>query len=119
MWLRVHTSQSDRSEVPVPFLGLISCVPLGNPPKLFEPHLFCIIGLVGGLNEIISVKCLQRFPAHGQRIVSRGSVRSSRSFYNRRLNGVILFAVYHGTQHLMRSHTFIVVPYRLVEGYVR
>lgn len=91
-------------------------MPLGNPPKLFEPHLFCIIGLVGGLNEIISVKCLQRFLAHGRNIVSnsRGSVHSSRSFYNRRLNGVILFAVPHGAQHLMRSHTFIVVPYRLL-----
>lgn len=66
MWLRVHTSQSDGSGVPVPLLGLISRVPLGKLPKLFEPHLFCIIGLVGGLDEIVSGKCLQRFLAHGR-----------------------------------------------------
>lgn len=61
-------SQSDGSGVPFPLLGLISRVPLGKLCKLFEPHLFCIIGLVGGLNEIISGKCLQRFLAHGRSI---------------------------------------------------
>lgn len=44
-------SQSDGSWVPIPLLGLISCVPLDKFLKLSEPHFFCTLGS----NEIISV----------------------------------------------------------------